>query len=326
MRIVSIFAALCIVGGAAAVPARAQDDYPARPVTVIVPYAAGGPTDSIARLTAEGMGRELGKQFVVENVTGAGGTLASTRVARSDPDGYTLMVHHIGISTAPALYRKLAFDTKTAFAPIGLISDAPSTVIARPDFPANTFPELIAKIKAEKGSLTYAHAGLGASSHLCGTLFQQAIGVQMTTVPYKGNGPILTDLMGKQIDITCDQTTNTTGPIKEGKVKGYAVTANKRVAQLPDVPTSEEGGLKGFEMSTWHGIYAPAGTPDAVIAKLSAALQKTVTDPAFVDRLAKISTTAASKEDATPEALKKRLFSEIDRWSPIIKAAGQFAD
>ncbi|RXF72966.1 tripartite tricarboxylate transporter substrate-binding protein [Hansschlegelia zhihuaiae] len=301
-------------------------DFPSRPVTVMVPYAAGGPTDAIARMTAEGMGRALGQQFVVENVTGAGGTLASTRLARSEPDGYTLMVHHIGIATAPALYRKLPFDTKTAFAPIGLISDAPSTVIARADFPANSFPELVAKIKAEKTNLTYAHAGLGASSHLCGTLFQSAIGVQMTTVPYKGNAPILTDLIGKQIDMTCDQTTNTTGPIKEGKVKAYAVTAPKRVAQLPDVATPEEGGLKGFEMSTWHGIYAPKGTPDAVVAKLSEALQKTVTDPTFMDRLSKISTTPASKEDATPEALQKRLISEIDRWDPVIKAAGQFAD
>lgn len=324
MRLTALIAAACLAGVAS--PAFAEDAYPSRPVTVVVPYAAGGPTDAIARLTAEGLGRELGKQVLVENFTGAGGTLASTRVSRADPDGYTLMVHHVGIATAPALYRKLAFDTKTAFAPIGLISDAPSAVIARPDFPANTFPELIAKIKAETTKLTYAHAGLGASSHLCGTLFQQAIGAQMTTVPYKGNAPILTDLMGKQIDISCDQTTNVTGPIKEGKVKGYAVTSPQRVSQLPDVPTSAESGLKGFEMSTWHAIYAPKGTPEAIVAKLSAALQKTVTDPTFIDRLAKISTTAATKEEATPEALQKRLVSEIDRWGPVIKAAGQFAD
>ncbi|WP_026363074.1 tripartite tricarboxylate transporter substrate-binding protein [Methylopila sp. M107] len=324
MRLTALLAAFCLAG--AAVPAMAQDDYPSRPVTIIVPYAAGGPTDAIARLTAEGMGRALGKQFVVENVTGAGGTLASTRVSRADPDGYTLMVHHIGISTAPALYRKLAFDTKTAFAPIGLITDAPMTVISRTDFPANSLAELIAKIKEDPAKVTYAHAGLGAASHLCGTLFQAALGVQMTTVPYKGNGPILTDLIGKQIDMTCDQTTNTTGPIHDGKVKAYAVTAPKRVTQLPDVPTADEAGLKGFEMSAWHGIYAPKGTPDAIIAKLSGALQKTVVDEAFIERLAKITTTAATKEEATPDALRKKLVSEVDRWDPVIKSAGQFAD
>lgn len=321
MRLIAMLAAACLI----AAPAKAQD-YPNRPVTVIVPFAAGGPTDAIARLTAEGLGRALGQQFIVENVTGAGGTLASTRLSRAEPDGYTLMVHHIGISTAPALYRKLPFDTKTAFAPIGLISDAPMTVIARPDFPANTLQELIATIKGDPSKLTYAHAGLGAASHLCGTLFQSALGVQMTTVPYKGNAPILTDLIGKQIDMTCDQTTNTTGPIKEGKVKGYAVTAPKRVAQLPDLPTADEAGMKGFEMSAWHGIYAAKGTPDAVIRKLSAALQTTLAEPALIDRFAKITTTAASKEEATPEALQKKLISEIDRWDPVIKAAGQFAD
>lgn len=322
MRLIATLAALCLMAGGA----HAQDDYPSRPVTIIVPFAAGGPTDAIARMTAEGLGRALGKQFVVENVTGAGGTLASTRLARSDPDGYTLMVHHIGISTAPALYRKLQFDTKTAFAPIGLISDAPMTVIARPDFPATTLEELVTKIKAEGDKLTYAHAGIGAASHLCGVLLQSALGAHMTTVAYKGNGPILTDLMGKQIDMTCDQTTNTTGPINDGKVKGYAVTALKRVSQLPNLPTADEAGMKGFEMSTWHGIYAPKGTPDAIIAKLSTALQTTLADPGLQEKFAKITTTAASKEDATPQALQKKLLSEIDRWDPVIKAAGQFAD
>lgn len=322
MRLIATLAALCLTAG----PVFAQGDYPNRPVTVLVPFAAGGPTDAIARMTAEGMGRALNQQFIVENVTGAGGTLASTRLARSEPDGYTLMVHHIGISTAPALYRKLQFDTKTAFAPIGLVSDSPMTVISRIDFPANSLAELIAKIKAEGDKLTYAHAGLGAASHLCGTLFQSALGAHMTTVAYKGNGPILTDLMGKQIDMTCDQATNTTGPINEGKVKGYAVTAMKRVSQLPNLPTADEAGMKGFQMSAWHGIYATAGTPDAVIKKLSGALQTALADPGLIDKFAKITTTTASKDDATPEALKQKLISEIDRWDPVIKAAGQFAD
>jgi tripartite-type tricarboxylate transporter receptor subunit TctC len=324
MRLMTLLAAACLA--AATSPAFAQDDYPNRAVTVLVPFAAGGPTDAIARMTAEGMGRALGRQFVVENVTGAGGTLASTRLARAQPDGYTLMVHHIGISTAPALYRKLQFDTRTAFAPIGLVSDSPMTVISRTDFPANTLAELIAKIKAEGDKITYAHAGLGAASHLCGTLFQSALGADMTTVAYKGNAPILTDLIGKQIDMTCDQATNTTAPINEGKVKGYAVTALKRAPQLPNLPTADEAGMKGFQMSAWHGIYATAGTPDAVIAKLSAALQTALADPALIEKFSKITTTAASKDEATPDALKKKLISEIDRWDPVIKAAGQFAD
>ena len=321
MRFLAIMASAAISAGAAQAA-----DYPNRTITVMVPFAAGGPTDAIARMTAEGMGKALGSQIVVENVTGAGGTLASTRLSRAEPDGYTLMVHHIGISTAPALYRKLQFDTKTAFAPIGLISDAPMTVIARPDFPANTLPELIAKIKSDGMKLTYANAGLGAASHLCGTLFMQAVGAPMTTVPYKGNGPILTDLIGKQIDMTCDQTTNTTGPIQTKQVKSYAVTAMKRVSQLPDLPTADEAGLKGFEMSAWHGIYAPKGTPDDVIRKLATALQAAVADPGLAEKFAKITTTAATKEEATPEALQKKLISEIDRWDPVIKAAGQFAD
>lgn len=321
MRFLALLAAAAVTIGTAQAA-----DFPNRTITVMVPFAAGGPTDAIARMAAEGMGKALGSQIVVENVTGAGGTLASTRLSRAEPDGYTLMVHHIGISTAPALYRKLQFDTKTAFQPIGLISDAPMTVIARPDFSANTLQELVAKIKSDGTKLTYANAGLGAASHLCGTLFMQAVGAQMTTVPYKGNGPILTDLIGKQIDMTCDQTTNTTAPIQAKQVKSYAVTALKRVSQLPELPTADEAGLKGFEMSAWHGIYAAKGTPDDVIKKLSAALQTALADPTLVERFAKITTTAASKEEATPEALQKKLISEIDRWDPVIKAAGQFAD
>jgi tripartite-type tricarboxylate transporter receptor subunit TctC len=326
MRFLAVIAALALGASALGAQAAQAEDYPSRTVTLIVPFAAGGPTDTIARLTAENMSKALGRQIVVENVTGAGGTLASGRVAKADPDGYTLLIHHIGISTAPALYRKLPFDTRTAFQPIGLVSDAPMSIIARPDFPADTLPELLAKIKADGMKLTYANAGLGAASHLCGTLFMSTIGAQMTTVPYKGNGPILTDLIGKQIDMTCDQTTNTTGPIQAKQVKAYAVTALKRVEQLPDLPTADEAGIKGFQMSAWHAIYAPKGTPDQVVRKLSVALQTALKEPVLVDRFAKIVTTAASQDEATPEALQKKLISEIDRWDPVIKAAGQFAD
>jgi tripartite-type tricarboxylate transporter receptor subunit TctC len=324
MRLTARLAAAALAAGVGA--AHAQEPYPSRTITLVVPFSAGGATDTVARITAENMSKALDSQIVVENVTGAGGTLASARVAKSDPDGYTLLIHHIGISTAPALYRKLSFDTKTAFAPIGLVSDAPMTIIARPDFPADTLEQLVAKVKADGTKITYGNAGLGAASHLCGTLLFSTIGTQVTPVPYKGNGPVMTDLIGKQIDMTCDQTTNTTGPIQGKQVKAYAVTALKRVEQLPELPTADEAGIKGFQMSAWHGIYAPAGTPDAVVKRLSEALQTALAEPALQDRFGKIITTAASKEDATPEALKAKLLSEIDRWDPVIKAAGQFAD
>lgn len=310
--------------GLVALPARAA--YPERPITLVAPFSAGGATDTIARITAEGMSKALGQTVVVENVTGAGGTLASARVARSDPDGYTLLIHHIGISTAPALYRKLPFDTKTAYAPIGLVSDAPMTIIARPDFPADTLAELVAAMKADGTKITFGNAGLGAASHLCGTLFLSTIGARVTTVPYKGNGPVMTDLIGRQIDMSCDQTTNTTGPIQDKQVKAYAVTSKARVSQLPQLPTAEEAGLKGFEMSTWHGIYAPKGTPPDIVQTLVDALQTALAEPALAERFAKIVTTAASKEDATPARLEAKLISEIDRWGPVIRDAGQFAD
>lgn len=214
MRFITIVSALLLSLGAAV-----AQDYPSRPITVLVPYAAGGPTDTIARLTAASMAKSLGQQMIVENATGAGGTIGTTRAARAQPDGYSLLVHHVGISTAATLYRNLSYDTKTAFAPIGLVTNAPMTIIARPDFPADTLKELVAYAQQQGDKLTYANAGLGAASHLCGMLFMTAIQKQLTTVPYKGNGPIMNDLLGKQIDLTCDQATNTTGPITAKQVK-----------------------------------------------------------------------------------------------------------
>ncbi len=321
MRLITTTAVLIAAMGSAA-----AQDYPNRPVTIIVPFAAGGPTDTIARLTAQGMSKTLGQQVIVENAPGAGGTIGSTRVARANPDGYTLLVHHVGLSTAATLYRKLPYDTKTAFAPIGLLTDAAMTVIARPDFPANNLKELVAYAQAQGQKVTYANAGLGAASHLCGMLFQTAIKTQLTTVPYKGNGPIMNDLLGKQIDLTCDQATNTTGPITAKQVKAYAVTAKTRLKSLPDLPTADEAGLKGFEVSVWHGIYAPKGTPPAVVQKLTAAIKDALKDPLVVARMNDINTEPASDKQATPEALQAKLVAEVDRWAPIIKAAGQFAD
>ncbi|MGY3036471.1 tripartite-type tricarboxylate transporter receptor subunit TctC [Bradyrhizobium sp. USDA 4354] len=301
-------------------------DYPSRTITILVPFAAGGPTDTIARLTAAGMAKSLGQQVIVENATGAGGTIGTTRAARAQPDGYTLLVHHVGISTAATLYRNLSYDTKTAFAPIGLLTNAPMTIIARPDFPPNTLKELVAYAQQQGDKLTYANAGLGAASHLCGMLFMTAIQKQLTTVPYKGNGPIMNDLLGKQIDLTCDQATNTTGPITAKQVKAYAITTKERLKSLPDLPTADEAGLKGFELGVWHGLYAPKGTPPAIVQKLTAALQAALKDPALIARFNDINTEPVPQDKATPEALGAMLTSEIDRWAPIIKAAGQYAD
>jgi tripartite-type tricarboxylate transporter receptor subunit TctC len=321
MRLIALVSALVLPFGAAL-----AQDYPIRPVTMLVPFAAGGPTDTIARLTAAGMAKSLGQQVVVENAPGAGGTIATTRASRAQPDGYTLLIHHVGLSTAATLYRNLSYDTKTAFAPIGLVTNAPMTIIARPDFPADTLKELVAYAQQQGDKLTYANAGLGAASHLCGMLFMTAIQKQLTAVPYKGNGPIMNDLLGRQIDLTCDQATNTTGPIMSKQVKAYAITTKERLKSLPDLPTADEAGLKGFELGVWHGIYAPKGTPPAVVQKLTAALQSALRDPALIARFSDINTEPVPQEKATPEALAAMLASEVDRWAPMIKAAGQFAD
>ncbi|MBY5813577.1 tripartite tricarboxylate transporter substrate-binding protein [Rhizobium leguminosarum] len=321
MKSLSIIAAFTL-----SVTSAFAADYPERNIFMVVPYAAGGPTDTIARLTADAMSKAIGQQILVENVAGAGGTIGARRVADSEPDGYTILVHHIGMATAPALYRQLPYKPTEAFEPIGLVSDAAMTVIARNEFPPVTFQELIAYIKQNGTKVTYAHAGIEAASHLCGTLFMATIGTQMTTVPYKGNGPIMTDLIGGQIDMTCDQATNTVGPISQKQVKAYAITGEERADTLPDLPTTTEAGLPGFKLGVWHGLYAPKGTPKEVVDKLTSALQAAVEDASLKERFGQIATMPATKEQATQEALRIKLDTEIKRWDPIIKAAGQFAD
>lgn len=316
-------AAISIVLGAGAVSA---DTYPSRTITIVVPFSAGGPTDTVTRLVAESMQRTLGQQIIVENVGGAGGTLGAGRVAKAEPDGYTLLLHHIGMATSATLYRKLAYDPKGDFAYIGLVTEVPMTLVARQDFPAKDLPELIGYVKANKDKVTYANAGIGAASHLCGMLFMSAIETPLTTVPYKGTGPAMTDLIGGQVDFMCDQTTNTTNQIKGGKIKAYAVTSDERLKALPDVPTAEEGGLKGFQVAVWHGLYAPKGTPEEAIAKLTDALQKALVDQNVIDRFAELGTEPVPASEATPAALQAKLMSEIDRWAPVIKAAGVYAD
>ncbi|HWP58103.1 MAG TPA: tripartite tricarboxylate transporter substrate binding protein BugD [Candidatus Acidoferrales bacterium] len=300
--------------------------YPSKIITMMVPFAAGGPTDTVARLLAQSMGAALKQQIIVENVGGAGGTIAPARVAKASPDGYTILIHHIGMSTAPALYRKLPYDPVKDFEPIGLINEVPMTLVAKRDFPPKDLKELIAYVKANKEKVTYANAGLGAASHLCGLLFMSAIQTDLTTVPYKGTGPAMNDLLGGQVDFMCDQTTNTTSQIKGGKIKVYAVTTKKRVRSLPNVPTAEEAGLPGFEVTVWHGLYAPRGTAKPVIDTLNKALLHALHDSTVKQRFAELGTEPVPDSRATPEALRAHLKAEIDKWGPIIKKAGVYAD
>ncbi len=306
-------------------PAGAQT-YPDRTITMVVPFSAGGPTDTVARLVAESMSKDLGQQIVVENVGGAGGTLGAGRVAQADADGYTILLHHIGMATSATLYRKLAYDTLGAFEYVGLVTDVPMTIVARKDFEPTDLKGLVEYVKANKDTVTVANAGIGAASHLCGMMFMSAIETPLTTVPYKGTGPAMTDLLGGQVDIMCDQTTNTTKQIQGGTIKAYAVTSPQRLAVLPDVPTAVEGGLDGFQVGIWHGVYAPKGTPTEVTERLSKSLQVALQDQNVVARFAELGTVPSPAADATPAALKAKLEGEIARWKPVIEAAGQYAD
>jgi tripartite-type tricarboxylate transporter receptor subunit TctC len=306
--------------------AASAQTYPDRTITIVVPFAAGGPTDTVTRLVAEAMSKDLGQQIVVENVGGAGGTLGAARVANAEPDGYTLLVHHIGMATSATLYRKLAYDTLNAFEYVGLVTEVPMTIVARKDFEPADLKGLVDYVKANKDKVTLANAGIGAASHLCGMLFMSAIQTPLVTVPYKGTGPAMTDLLGGQVDIMCDQTTNTTKQIQGGTIKAYAVTTAKRLDVLPDVPTTDEAGLPGMQVGIWHGLYAPKGTPPEIIERLSKSLQVALKDPNVAARFAELGTVPSSDADATPTALKAKLEGEIARWKPIIDAAGQYAD
>jgi tripartite-type tricarboxylate transporter receptor subunit TctC len=308
-------------------PSLAQaQNYPDRTITMVVPFAAGGPTDTVARLIGEAMSKDLGQQVIVENVGGAGGTLGAARVAKAEPDGYTLLLHHIGMATSATLYRKLPFNALEDFEYIGLVTDVPMVLVARKDLEPADLKQLIDYVKANKDKVTYANAGIGAASHLCGMLFMSSIGTPLTTVPYKGTGPAMTDLIGGQVDFMCDQSTNTTNQIKAGEIKAYATTTKERLPNLPDVPTAAEAGLPALEVTVWHGLYAPKGTPKEVIDRLSQSLKTALKDETVVQRLAELGTAPVPEDQATPEALKQKLATEIERWRPIITAAGQFAD
>lgn len=306
----------------------AMAEYPDKPITVVVPFAAGGPTDKVARDLSEVLRKQLNQTIIIENVGGAGGTLGAAKVAKASPDGYTVLLHHIGMATSPALYRKLPYDTLSDFEYLGMINEVPMTLIGRSTLPASNFAELRKWIDANKGKINLANAGLGAASHLCGLLFQQSIAVDMTTVPYKGTAPAMTDLLGGQVDLMCDQTTNTSQQIESGKVKAFGVTTAKRLhtAALAKLPTLDESGLKGFNVSIWHGMYAPKGTPKTVVERLNTALRAALKDPEFIKREEALGAVVMTDARLGTAEHKKFVESEINKWGPAIKAAGQYAD
>jgi tripartite-type tricarboxylate transporter receptor subunit TctC len=314
-----LLATVALAVGTAA--ARAQS-YPTKPITIIVPAAAGGPTDTVARLMADSMGRTLGQQVLVENIGGAGGTIGMARVAKAPADGYTLAVWHIGQATAPSLYDNLKYNVLEDFDSIGRITDVPMTVVGKADLPIKSIGELVAWMKEKQKGVTYAHAGIGSASHLCALLLMHTLNIEMTAVAYRGTGPAMNDLLGGVFDMMCDQTTGTTNQIKTGKIKGYAATTPARLKVLPDLPTLNESGFKGFEVAAWHAMWAPKGLPKDVTDKLVSALQTALKDEKVIARFADLGTEPVAQEMATPDALKKQLASEVAKWGPVIKAAG----
>ncbi len=325
MKKIIVFATL----GCASLWVHAQA-YPNKPVTIVVPFAAGGPTDRSARDLAEALRKPLGGvvSILVDNAAGAGGSVGASKVAKAAPDGYTLLMHHISMATMPSLFRVLPFKVESDFEYLGMVSDVPMTLIGRPTLPAKNFKELQTWIGQNHGKINLGNAGVGSASHLCGLLFQNAVQVDMTTVPYRGTAPAMTDLIGGQIDLMCDQTTNTSSQIEAKKVVGYAVTTAKPLttAALRDLPTLQAAGLKGFEVSVWQGLYAPKGTPPEILTKLNTALRAALKDPEFIKKQEGLGAVVYTDNRLDPVEHKKFVIAEIAKWSPIIKAAGVYAD
>jgi len=307
--------------GALTAAASAVAEYPERPVNMVVPFAAGGPTDNVARSLAEAMRGTLGQTVVVENKGGAGGTIGTTQVARAQPDGYQILLMHAGFSTAPSLYKNPGYDPYTSFEPIGLVVDVPMTIVARSDLPPNNIKELADYVKKNSDKISLANAGIGAASHLCGTMLIEALGVNLLTIPYKGTAPAMNDLLGKQVDLLCDQTTNTTQQISAGAVKAYAVTSLKRVPTLPNLPTMDESGYKDFEVWIWHGLWLPKDTPQPIVDKVHKALTTALASERFQSRMRDLGATVMTA-DANPEALKKRVDDQVPQWAELFKKAG----
>ena len=315
-------ASLLAVLAATATSSTAQQAFPLRPITMVVPAAAGGPTDTVARLIAEPMGRTLGQQIVVENVGGAGGTIGVGRVAKAAGDGYTLLVWHIGQSTAPALYDNLRYDVFNDFDPIGRITDVPMTIVGKTSLAAKDIGELMAWLRQKQDQVTYAHAGIGSAAHLCGLMLMSALNIKMNAVVYRGTGPAMNDLVGGQFDMMCDQTTGTANQIKAGTIRGFAATTKTRIPLLAELPTLDEFGVKGFEVAAWHALWGPKGLPKEVLEKLTAALQGALQEPVVIERMAGLATVPVAQDLATPAALKAQLELEVAKWGAVIRAAG----
>ena len=309
--------------------AAVAQTYPSKPITIVVPFVAGGPTDRVARDLAEAMRKPLGDAtIVIENVLGAGSSIGSNKVAKANPDGYTILLNHIAMASMPNLLRNMPFKIDSDFEYLGMINDVPMTVIARPTMPAKNFKELRDWLNANKGKINLGNAGIGSASHLCGLMLQNAVQVDMTTIPYKGTAPALTDLIGGQIDLMCDQTTNTSVQIEAKKVNAYGVTTSKRLTTpaLKDIPTLQEEGLKGFEVTIWHGLYAPKGTPSDVVTKLNTALKAALKDPDFIKKQEALGAVVVTDKRMEPAEHKKFVASEIAKWGPVIAAAKESID
>ncbi len=316
----------CAVAACASASNSLAQAYPSRTITMVVPFAAGGPTDVVARTLGASMSRALGQTVVIENKLGAGGTIAANFVAKATPDGYTIFIHHNGMATATGLYRKLPYNPLTDFEYIGQVADVPMTLLAKKDLPPDNLRDLITYVRANKEKINLANAGLGAVSHLCGMLFMQAVGVELTTIPFSGTAPAMTALLGGQVDMLCDQTTQTIPQIKAQKVKFYGVTTKQRIAALPDAPTLDEQGLKDFEVIVWHGVYAPKGTPREALDRLNAALRTSLKDPDVASKFAELGAQVVPESKQSPAGLRDWLRSEIDKWQPVIRKAGVYAD
>lgn len=308
-----------------ATPALAQS-FPTQPIAMVIPFAPGGPTDVVGRLLADVMGRDLGQQVVVQNVGGAGGTIGVHRVVQARNDGHTILYTNIGIATQPTLYRRLPYNPITDLEPFGLVTPTPMLISLRPDFPGNTMADFIAFARERRDGVNLANAGLGSASQLCGTLLQAQLGINFTTVPFTGSGPIFPQLMANRLDIYCDQTTSSLPFVLDNRIKGVAMATAARLPEAPTIPTANEAGLPGFEVSVWHGMYAPRGTPRPVIDRLNAALRVAIQDPTVVARLNSLASPPEPLSRVTPEAHRAHLAAEIARWRPILEAAGQFAD
>ena len=309
------------LGLTVSLPSLAQD-YPNKPVTLVMPYAPGGPGDVITRIYAAAMQKALGQQVIVENPAGAAGSIGTAKVARSKPDGYTLLMIHVSHATNPFMFKNLSYHPIDDFEPIGLATEGPMLLVARKDFPARDAREFLDYVRHNAAKLSMGHAGPGSAAHLCNLKFMQALKVDITQVPYKGAAPALNDLMGGQLDLMCDQTSNNLPSVQSGRVRAYAVAGTQRLAQVPDVPSLQEAGVNGFEISIFFGLYAPKGTPRPILDRLTAALQQAVRDPDVKARLAALATLPVSPDKARPEALRAHLKQEIDTLGPLLQAAG----